>query len=205
MASPVERGRRPPRADDRARRLVRGAIRASAFGHVHVPLARRRRVQQTAGLVGALIVQDGPPSARPDDHPIFLKGGREAFINPRAQLEINGVSIPDTIVLRAGRPARLRFMSLSFTNPNATVTLTARPDSLRRYARYDARPVGAGREGRRGPSGGGRAPRVARQIVSMGETYDYTYTPMRPGQLRIEVRTAGQKGILLARVPVRVE
>jgi hypothetical protein len=39
----------------------------------------------------------------------------------------------------------------------------------------------------------------------MGETYDYMYTPARPGQLRIEVRTAGQKGILLARVPVRVE
>jgi hypothetical protein len=42
-------------------------------------------------------------------------------------------------------------------------------------------------------------------IISMGETYDYSYTPARPGQLRIEVRTAGQKGVLLARVPVRVE
>jgi hypothetical protein len=96
-------------------------------------------------------------------------------------------------------------MSLSFTNPNATVTLTARPDSLgtlpdTMLVRWE--PVA--KDGADLPAGG-RAPRVARQIVSMGETYDYMYTPARPGQLRIEVRTAGQKGILLARVPVRVE
>lgn len=166
-------------------------------------------VQQTAGLVGALIVQDGAPSARPDDHIIFLKGGREAgvpgFLNGQGQLEVNGVSNPDTIVLHAGRPARLRFMSLSLLNPNATVTLTARHDSLgtmpdTMLVRWE--PIA--KDGADLPAAG-RAPRVARQIVSMGETYDYMYTPMRPGQLRIEVRTAGQKGILLARVPVRVE
>ena len=162
-------------------------------------------VQQTAGLVGALIVQDGPPSARTDDHVIFLKGGREGFFNLQAQLEINGVTNPDTIVLHAGRPARLRFMSLALGNPNATVSLTARPDSaaplpdtmLVRWA-----PVA--KDGADLPAAA-RAPRVARQIISMGETYDYAYTPARPGQLRIEVRTAGQKGVLLARVPVRVE
>jgi len=162
-------------------------------------------VQQTAGLVGALIVRDGPPNPLSDEHLIFLKGGREAFINPGAQLEINGVSNPDTIVLRAGQPTRLRFMSLSFTNPNATVTLTARPDSLgtlpdTMLVRWEP----AAKDGVDLPAGA-RVPRVARQIISMGETYDYTYTPVRPGQLRIEVRTAGQKGILLARVPVRVE
>jgi len=166
-------------------------------------------VQQTAGLVGALIVQDGEPSARPDDHIIFLKGGREAgvpgFLSGQGQLEINGVSNPDTIVLHAGRPARLRFMSLSLLTPNATVTLTARQDSLgtmpdTMLVRWE--PVA--KDGADLPAGA-RAQRVARQIVSMGETYDYMYTPIRPGQLRIEVRTAGQKAILLARVPIRVD
>jgi FtsP/CotA-like multicopper oxidase with cupredoxin domain len=164
-------------------------------------------VQQTAGLVGALIVQDGSPSARPDDHIIFLKGGREGGggINLQARLEINGVANPDTIVIHAGRPARLRVMSLALGNPNATVTLTARPDSVgtlpdTMLVRWE--PVA--KDGADLPAGA-RAPCVARQIVSMGETYDYLYTPVRPGQLRIEVRTAGQKGILLARVPVRVE
>ncbi len=130
-------------------------------------------VQQTAGLVGALIVQDGPSSARPDDYTIFLKGGREAFVKRQAVLEINGVSNPDTIVLRAGRPARLRIMSLALASPNATVTLTARPDSLAglpdtMLVRWE--PVA--KDGADLPAGA-RAPRVARQIVGMGETYDY--------------------------------
>jgi hypothetical protein len=164
-------------------------------------------VQQTAGLVGALIVQDGPSSARPDDYTIFLKGGREAFIKRQAVLEINGVSNPDTIVVRAGRPARLRIMSLALASPNATVTLTARPDSLGTLSSADTMLVRWEPIAKDGAdlAASARAPRLARQIVGMGETYDYMYTPVRPGQLRIEVRTAGQKGVLLARVPVRVE
>jgi FtsP/CotA-like multicopper oxidase with cupredoxin domain len=164
-------------------------------------------VQQTAGLVGALIVQDGPSSARPDDYTIFLKGGREAFIKRQALLEINGVSNPDTIMLRAGRPARLRIMSLALASPNATVTLTTRPDSLGTLSSADTMLVRWEPIAKDGAdlAASARAPRLARQIVGMGETYDYMYTPVRPGQLRIEVRTAGQKGVLLARVPVRVE
>ncbi len=135
------------------------------------------------------------------------KGGREAFLKRQALLEINGVSNPDTIVLRAGRPARLRIMSLALANPNATVTLTARADSVETLPSADTMVVRWEPIAKDGAdlAAGGRPPRLARQIVGMGETYDYMYTPVRPGQLRIEVRTAGQKGVLLARVPVRVE
>jgi hypothetical protein len=56
-----------------------------------------------------------------------------------------------------------------------------------------------------------RGERVARQIVAMGETYDFEYTPVQRGTLRLEIRTAnpppgfGASGQLLVRVPIRVE
>ena len=165
-------------------------------------------VQQTAGLVGALIVQDGRPGPRPDDHIILLKGGREAIFNLKDALRVNGVTNPDTIVLRVGRPARFRLMSLALINPNATVTMTSRPDSLFELrGAVDTmlvRWTPVAKDGAGLPPAA-RNPRVARQIVSMGETYDYSYTPAARGQLRIEVRGAGRRGPLLARVPVRVE
>ena len=43
--------------------------------------------------------------------------------------------------------------------------------------------------------------RPARQVVSMGETYDFEYTPQQRGTLRLEVRTSQ----LVVRVPIRVE
>jgi hypothetical protein len=45
----------------------------------------------------------------------------------------------------------------------------------------------------------------ARQLIAMGETYDFEVTPTRPGLMRVEVRGAGRGGMLFARVPVRVE
>lgn len=39
-------------------------------------------------------------------------------------------------------------------------------------------------------------------VVSMGETFDFAYTPAAPGDLRIEVR---QGPLLLVRIPIRVQ
>jgi FtsP/CotA-like multicopper oxidase with cupredoxin domain len=161
--------------------------------------------QQTAGLVGPLVVQDGPLGLRPDEHEIFLKGSRAIGAGAASPLEVNGMANPDTIVIHAGRQAVFRFMSLSLVNPNATVSLTARSDSA-----YVGVPDGIvewqpiAKDGADLPPAA-RAPRLARQIIAMGETYDFSYTPTRPGQMRIEVRSAGARGVLLARVPVRVE
>ena len=46
---------------------------------------------------------------------------------------------------------------------------------------------------------------LARQIVGMGETYDFEFTPKEPGRLRLEVRAAGPNGRLFNRIPIRVE
>jgi FtsP/CotA-like multicopper oxidase with cupredoxin domain len=171
--------------------------------HSHVDEVR----QQSAGLLGAIIVRGGSSSTaspEPDDHVFFIKGARDATVN--LPLEVNGALNPDTTVFHVGRPVRLRFISLAAVNPNATVWLTARPDSSfagerdsmvvrwRPVAKDGADLTEAARDGQ-----------VARQIVGMGETYDFEYLPTRRGLLRIEVRAAGAAGQLFVRVPIRVE
>ena len=97
-------------------------------------------------------------------------------------------------------------MSLAIFNPSATVTLTARPDSsfanLRDTMLVRWRPVA--KDGADLPTNA-RIERTARQIVSMGETYDFAYTPPRRGNLRVEVRALAPNGVLFVRVPIRVE
>jgi FtsP/CotA-like multicopper oxidase with cupredoxin domain len=170
--------------------------------HSHVDDVR----QQRAGLVGAMIVRDEAATAAPDDYEIFLKGAA----NPPAggsPLEVGGAANPDTLVMHAGRPARLRVMSLAVINPNAGVVLTARPDSVAGAVRdtlivtwVPAAKDGADLVPRE------RTARPARQLISMGETYDFLFTPPAAGsRLRLEVRAGGGTGGLLARVPIRVE
>ena len=167
--------------------------------HSHINEVR----QHAAGLVGALIVRDGTAPLN-NDHTFFIKAPLSGPGN--TPLEINGEVNPDTLVLRAGTPVRLRFISLAAFNPVATVWLTTRPDSS--YGnRPDSmvvhwRPVA--KDGADLPEPA-RVPRLARQIVSMGETYDFEYTPASPGVMRIEVRQGGANGSLLARVPIRVQ
>ncbi len=92
--------------------------------HAHVNEVR----EQESGLVGALVVRDRGASEPTDEHVVFLKGSRLG-LNANNPLDVNGQASPDTIVMHVGKPARLRIMSLSSVNPNATVTLTTRPES----------------------------------------------------------------------------
>jgi manganese oxidase len=163
-------------------------------------------VQQRAGLVGAMIVQEGPPEKARDDYEIFLKSAVDAT-NVRDRMEIGGVKNPDTLVVRAGRPARLRLMNLGLTYPNVGVVLTARPDSvgvaLRDTLVTSWIPVA--KDGADIPVSS-RQPMRARQVISMGETYDFIFNAPSPGtRLTLEVRASFGNGVLLGRVPIRVE
>jgi FtsP/CotA-like multicopper oxidase with cupredoxin domain len=163
--------------------------------HSHINEVR----QHAAGLVGALIVRD-PGAATTNDYAFLLKAPRE---NPQANhLEINGNANPDTLVIPTGVPTRLRFISLAAFHPNATAILTSRVDSAALMVTDSLtqqwQPVA--KDGADLPTTQ-RAIRPARQIVGMGETYDYVYTPSAPGHLRIEIRGGGN---LLARIPIRV-
>jgi FtsP/CotA-like multicopper oxidase with cupredoxin domain len=167
--------------------------------HAHMDEVR----EDLAGLEGALIVRDPGVAASADGHVFFLKGLRNDVAHP---LEVNGEANPDTVILHAGRPARLRFLNLSTANPVPWVWLTARPDSTLtggkdtmvvswRPVAKDGLELTTARQG----------PQPARQLVSMGETYDFEYTPGQKGTLRLEIRTSATSGVLLVRVPIRVE
>ncbi len=166
--------------------------------HSHVDEPRTHR----AGMLGAMIVRD-QRVAPPSDEAIFFIKAARAWGGP--PIDVNGQPNPDTVVLRAGRTTRLRFIALTVVNPGATVAITSRPDSaivirtdslavpLRMVAKDGAElPVAA------------QITVTARQIISMGETYDYELAPQRPGTLRLEVRSGGANARLLARVPIVV-
>jgi FtsP/CotA-like multicopper oxidase with cupredoxin domain len=166
--------------------------------HAHVDDVR----EQLAGLEGALIVRDRGASSA-DDYAFFLKGFPASKGHP---LAINGQSNPDTVVVHAGRAARLRFMNLTLNVPLPSFFLTARPDSATEIARdtmlvrwrivakdgFDLPPSAQG-------------PRLAQQIVGMGETWDMEFIPERRGALNLEIRESGARHALRARVPIRVE
>jgi FtsP/CotA-like multicopper oxidase with cupredoxin domain len=157
--------------------------------HAHVDEPR----EEQAGLEGALLVRDRGDSVFADDYVFFFKGGG-----------VNGEANPDTVVFHVGRPARLRLLNLANWEVMTFFSLTARPDSVGRLANdtllvpwrwlakdgFELVPAQ-------------QLPHPARQLVSMGETYDFEYTPVRKGTLRLELR--GPEGQLIFRVPIRVE
>jgi len=168
--------------------------------HSHFDEAR----EELSGLDGTLIVRDSGAAISADDHVFFLKGERGAQAHP---LEIDGQSNPDTVILHAGQTARLRILNLSTGTGTATLSLTARSDSAAMIANDTMlvrwRPVA--KDGFDLPDSV-RGLRPARQVVSIGETYDFEYTARQPGTLRLEVRTSGaRQHQLLIRVPIRVE
>lgn len=166
--------------------------------HAHIDEVR----EEAGGLEGALIVRDSSSPPSPEDQVFMLKGGGD----PSHPHEVDGEVNPDTVVLQAGRTARFRLLNLTAVNPEPTFTLTARPDSMARGNRDTlvVRWVPIAKDGFDLPTAA-QLPRSARQIVAIGETYDFTYTPERPGLLRLEVRTTGAPYNLIARVPIRIE
>ncbi|MEP6832526.1 MAG: multicopper oxidase domain-containing protein [Gemmatimonas sp.] len=168
--------------------------------HSHVNEMR----QQPAGLAGALIVRNAGALPSANDHVFFLKAPRQ----PSAPgLEVNGQINPDTVVLHVGQAARFRFMSLAMNQANALVSLTARRDSS--FANVTDTLVvhwrALAKDGADLPAAQ-QIFRPARQVVSMGETHDFEFTPSARGALRLEVRNGtGPNGVLLARVPLVVK
>jgi FtsP/CotA-like multicopper oxidase with cupredoxin domain len=166
--------------------------------HSHINEVR----QHAAGLVGPLIVRDAG-AAVANDYAFMVKAPRS---NPGANaLEVNGQLNPDTVVIPVGVATRFRFISLAAFHPNAAFALSSRRDS----AAVMAPPadsailqwVPVAKDGADLPVSQ-RVAKRARQVVGMGETYDYLYTPTAPGNLRIEIRGGAN---LVARIPVRVQ
>jgi hypothetical protein len=168
--------------------------------HAHVDEKR----QELAGLEGVLIVRDPGRARSPDDNAFLLKGSLNFPLYP---LELNGTVAPDTVVVHVGRTARFRLLNLTDGSQGLPrFTLTARPDSALTLTKdtmvVSWRPVAKDGFDLTGLE---QETRPADQTVGIGETFDFDYTPSRPGLLRLEVRARGGQRRLLVHVPIRVE
>jgi FtsP/CotA-like multicopper oxidase with cupredoxin domain len=167
--------------------------------HSHVEEPRHHR----AGLVGALIVRDAPLTDIDAEHVFVLKSSRGSGDDDAR--EINGQSIPDTVVLRTGKKYRFRIANMSVGTPNATVNLTSRPSEAFPASRDTMlvrwRPVA--KDGADLPSAK-RTSVLATQIVSIGETFDFEVEPAAAGALWLEVIAPARRSVTV-RVPIRVE
>jgi len=169
--------------------------------HAHIDEIR----EQLAGLDGAIIVREPGATSSSDDHVLFFK---EVSTSYARRYEINGQSTPDTLVLHAGVAARLRLINLNSNAfaptfrlvPDTAVELSAdSPLSWTLVAKdgFDVRPSA-------------RQLRTARQVVSIGETYDMEYTSSSRGAMRLEVWSSEVPNLpfrprMLVSVPIRVE
>ena len=156
--------------------------------HTHAHELRQLR----AGLSGALLVLE--PGQRYDsatDVPVLITTPRNAVDN--GKVLINGSLSPAPLDWRIGVRYRLRFINIHATRAGLRGSLVS--DSSLTTWRALAKD-GITLDARHATT------RPARQQVSVGETYDFEFTPRDSGDLKIEVRAAN--GLLLGVQPIRV-
>jgi FtsP/CotA-like multicopper oxidase with cupredoxin domain len=158
--------------------------------HTHVDELQ----QQPAGLSGALLVVDADrPYDASTDIPVLITTPRSAAMVPRTVL-LNGRLLAAPVELRAGIPHHFRLINITVGRPSINV-LVLRDTSLVQWRSL-------AKDGADLPD----AKRVvgrARQMVSIGETYDFEIVPDKTGEMRLEVRTGN--GVFLATMPLIVK
>jgi manganese oxidase len=162
--------------------------RAGSFMyHTHLHDIR----QQSAGLYGALVVLEPGEAWDPGrDHVLLLSsnGLDDAPI-------LNGARDLDTLTWRVGEQHRLRLMNVTLANGGARFRMVG-PNG------YVARWVALAEDGADLPQHL-RVPGRADVNVTIGKTMDFQFTTDRPGEYRLEVRSAG--GTIFGLQPIRVE
>ena len=155
--------------------------RAGSFMyHSHLDDAR----QMLLGLWGAIVVLDADQAWNPELDRVFLVS------IDAAQAVLNGVAVPDTLVLSSGASYRFRLMNLSIAG-------IYRVGLLR-----DSLPVQWTPLAKDGfaLSGAAAAPVAARLTSAVGETYDVEFRPEAPGILRLEYRTGSNNNLVISQV-----
>ena len=151
--------------------------------------------QLAAGIYGPIVVLE--PGQRFDpsvDHLIVL-GYDGAYVPPPNEpIVVNGESIPRPLVLQAGVANRLRFINITPDNVAFTVQLLSRFD-----------PHTWTLVGKDGAAVAGRKAQPSRQLVTVGETYDFEIAPLPANAQNFWMELRRGSGELLAqwRVTVR--
>ena len=156
--------------------------------HTHVDELR----QQPAGMSGPIIVLE--PGQRYDpatDIPVLISTPRDSADQARTVL-INGRKPSAPLDVRVGVPHRLRFVNITIGRPNLRVELRRDTTLLSwRALAKDGSELPTARQ----------LVRPARQMISIGETYDFEVTPAAAGEYRLEVRKAN--GVVIAVMSLR--
>lgn len=153
--------------------------------------------QLVSGMYGALLVLDPGERYEPErDRLLILSTAGptpRGIPPPERPMLLNGAEQPDLGVLQAGRDYRLRLINITSDNAAFSMHLLSGDTYLK------WRPIA--KDGATLPSAQAIL-RETQQAVSVGETYDFEFRAHKPGELRLEVRTA--RGATRMSVPLRV-
>jgi len=167
-------------------------MRAGTFiyhTHWHDP------AQLAGGIYGPLIVLEPGETYQPSrDHIILvsLDGAYEAALT-NEPFAVNGARQPPPLELEPGVVSRLRFINITADAVALTVQLISRFDPVQWTL--------AGKDGAATPPAQ-RTARQARQLITVGETYDFEVTP-GPGPLWLELRRGNGEQLIQWAVLVR--
>jgi FtsP/CotA-like multicopper oxidase with cupredoxin domain len=131
--------------------------------------------QLTGGIHGPLIVLPPGQTYNPatDKSFLFSQGPNEPY--GAALLLMNGAPQPNVMRLKTGTTYRFRFMNITPSVNNLRVSLRQSGSPVQwRLVAKDAVDAPAG------------PPRLADQMIAVGETYDFEYTASAPGELTLE-------------------
>lgn len=141
------------------------------------------RSQLGSGLYGALVVVEPGQPFNPAVERMVLMGGA----GPESPaVEVNRSTNPLPMDVKVGVAHRFRLINIS---PNFTAIVSLRDNS----GTVQWKPVS--KDGAELPPAQ-MAAKPARQVISVGETYDFEYTPTAPGELRLEVFKRGLQPVI---------
>jgi FtsP/CotA-like multicopper oxidase with cupredoxin domain len=150
-------------------------------------------LQLVGGLYGPLIVLRAGQTFDPETDKVVMigLGGSHDSASP---LLLNGSTQPEPLRLKAGLRYRFRLINITPNNPTLLVSLLAGASPVRWRAvakdGMDLPPAQA-------------LEQDARQIVSIGETFDFEFEPAAKGDLRLEVLRPVNRTLAVAEVQVR--
>jgi FtsP/CotA-like multicopper oxidase with cupredoxin domain len=132
------------------------------------------------GLVGPLIVLEPGETFDPSREIVWIIGGQD--VDEAGFLRLNGTRWPERIAVESGRTYRVRIINITENNTGDLSLLEGETPVEWTPIAKDGATLAAGY----------RVPSPARVRTSVGETYDFEWTPGRPGMLRLEVRNGGR-------------
>lgn len=151
--------------------------------------------QLAGGLYGPLIILEPGERYDPEtDHIAIIGLNGVVQENEREPFALNGSATPAPIVMRGDGPNRLRLINITRHSVNLTVLM------IDRFEQTTWKPLA--KDGATLPAGQ-TAPRPARQLVAVGETYDFEVSLSRSQTLWLEVRRGNGEFLLQAPIKFR--